>query len=106
MYFIKGLPKNVKQHDSIMVVVDKLSKGTHFISIKYTYKVVNIDDIFMKMFFRLPKVVISDRDVKFTGNFLKSLFKGPGTQINFSITYQLQTDRHIEIVNEILEEML
>jgi hypothetical protein len=29
--FIKKLPRIVKQHDSIMVVVDKLTKATHFI---------------------------------------------------------------------------
>ena len=48
MDFITGLPNNFKQHESIMVVVDKLSKETHFISVKYTYKDVNIADIFMK----------------------------------------------------------
>ena len=48
MDFITGLPKNVKQHDSIMVVVDKLSKVVHFIPLKSTYKGVNIVDIFMK----------------------------------------------------------
>jgi len=42
MDFITGLPKNKKQHDSIMVVVDKLSKYAHFIPIKSTYKVVHI----------------------------------------------------------------
>ena len=34
MDFITGLPKNVKQHDSIMAVIDKLSKETHFILVK------------------------------------------------------------------------
>ena len=48
MDFITGLPNNFRQHDSIMVVVEKLSKATHFIPLKYTYKVVNIVDIFMK----------------------------------------------------------
>jgi hypothetical protein len=38
MDFITGLPKTVRQHDAIMVVVDKLSKVTHFIPIKSTYK--------------------------------------------------------------------
>ena len=82
MDFITGIPKNFKQHDSIMVVVDKLSKTIHFILVKSTYKVVNIVDIFIKKIFGLhglPKVIISDRDVKFTGIFSKDLFKGLGT---------------------------
>ena len=61
-----------------MVVVDKLSKETHFIPIKTTYKDTNIADIFLKQIFRLhgiPKVIISDRDPKFIGNFWRYLFK-------------------------------
>jgi hypothetical protein len=42
MDFITGFPKTQKQHDSIMVVVDKLSKSAHFIPVKSTYKVVHI----------------------------------------------------------------
>ena len=48
MDFITGLPHNLRQHDSIMVVVEKLSKVTHFIPVKSTHKAVNITDIFMK----------------------------------------------------------
>ena len=48
MDFIIGLPRTEKLNDSIMVVVDKLSKETHFIPVKSTYKYVNIVDIFMK----------------------------------------------------------
>ena len=64
-----------------MVVVDKLGRETHFIPIKTTYKAANIVDIFMKEILRLheiPKIIISDRDPKFTSNFWKSLFKGIG----------------------------
>ena len=35
--FVTGLPKNQKQNDSIIVVVDKLSKEAHFIPIKKNY---------------------------------------------------------------------
>ena len=48
MDFITGLPRTKKHNDSIMVVVDKLSKETHFIPVKSTYKVVNIADVFLK----------------------------------------------------------
>jgi hypothetical protein len=41
MDFITGLPRSSKQNDSIMVVVDKLSKETHFIPMKSTYKDIN-----------------------------------------------------------------
>ena len=82
MDFIMELPNNFRQHHSIMVVVEKLSKAAHFIPVKSTYKAVNIADIFMKEIFKLhgiPKVIVSDRRAKFTGNFSKALFKGLGT---------------------------
>ena len=68
--FIIGLPKNQNQDDSIMVVVDKLSKATHFIPVKTTHKATNIVEIFIKQIFRLhgiPKVLIFDKDSKLTG---------------------------------------
>ena len=49
--FITGFPLTQKQHDSIMVVVDKLSKYAHFILVKSTYKVVNVAEIFLKEIF-------------------------------------------------------
>ena len=49
--FIIGLPRNQNQNDSIMVVVDKLSKEAHFIPVKTTYKDANIADIFLKNIF-------------------------------------------------------
>ena len=36
MDFIIGFPRTSKQHDSIMVVVDRLSKVDDFIVVKYT----------------------------------------------------------------------
>lgn len=90
-----GLPKTRRSNDSIMVVVDKLSKAAHFIPVQSTYKAVQIAHIFMKNVFKLhglPKTIISDRDVKFTSAFWKELFTELGTQLNFSTAYHPQTD--------------
>ena len=67
--FIIGLPMTMRQHDSIMVVVENLTKETHFILVNSTYKADSIAKIFMKEIFKLhgfPKAIVSDRDVKFT----------------------------------------
>ena len=82
-----------------MVVVDKLSKATHFIPIKTTYKAANIADNFIFRLHGIPKVIISDRDPKFTSNFWKSLFKGLNTTLNFSTSFHPQTDGQTERVN-------
>ena len=75
--FITGLLMTWRQHDSIMVVVDKLTKATHFIPVKSTHKTDDIAKIFMKEIFKLhglPKAIVSDRDVKFTFQFLERFF--------------------------------
>ena len=46
--FITCLPKIQKQNDSIMVVIDKISKYAHYILVKSTFKAINIAKIFMK----------------------------------------------------------
>ena len=55
-----------------MVVVDKLTKVTHFIPVKKIHKVANIAEIYMKEVVRLhgvPKEIVSDRYSKFTSKF-------------------------------------
>jgi hypothetical protein len=48
MDFITGFPRTSKQHDSIMVVVEKLTKAAHFIPLKSTHKATDVADIFLK----------------------------------------------------------
>jgi hypothetical protein len=48
MDFITGLPRTSKQHDSIMVVVDKLTKSAHFIPLKTTHRATYVANIFLK----------------------------------------------------------
>jgi hypothetical protein len=70
--------------------VDKLTKAAHFISVKITHKEANIDDIYMIEIARLhgiPKIIVFDKDPKFTSNFWKGLFNEFGTNLNFSTSY-------------------
>jgi hypothetical protein len=109
MDFITRLPKSTKKNDAIMVVVEKLSKSTHFVPVKSTCKAIDIANIFTKKIFRLhgmPREIISDRDTKFTSSFWKSLMAGFETKLLFSTTYHPQTNGQKERVNQILEEML
>jgi hypothetical protein len=46
--FIAKFPRTTRQHDSIMVMVDKLTKAPHFIPMKVTHKAINIAKINMK----------------------------------------------------------
>jgi len=53
MHLITRITKTSKQHDVIMVVVDKLSKEDHFIAIKSTHKSIEMNQIFMREISRL-----------------------------------------------------
>ena len=67
MGFIIGFSRKLKKHDSIVIVVDRLSKITHFIVEKYTNSVSEVAHIFMTKIVRLhsvPKKIISDKDAK------------------------------------------
>lgn len=91
-----------------MVVVDKLTKVTHFTPAKSTYKAINITEIFMKEIFRhgIPKTMITNKDTKFTSIFWKSLFSGLDTKLNFTSAYHPLIDGKIEWVNGVLKDML
>ncbi len=82
MDFFIGLTRTSKQHDSNMVLVDRLSKVTHFIAVKSTNSANEVAHIFIKEIVRLqglPMKIILDGDAKFTSKFWKDLFAGLGT---------------------------
>jgi len=102
MDFITFLLKIVRQHDSIMVVVDILKKVTHFILVKSTFSTSDVAQVFIKDVLRLhdvPKNIVSDGDAKFTSKFWKELFVGLSIELDFSIDYQPRIDGHTERVN-------
>jgi hypothetical protein len=109
MDFIVGLPKTQSGYDSIWVIVDHLSKVTHFISVKTTYKGSKLAELFIARIMCLhgvPKKVVSDRGTQFTSKFYEKLHESMDTKLNFSSAYHPQTDGQTERVNQILEDML
>jgi hypothetical protein len=109
MDFITKLPRTSKKHDAIMVVVEKITKASHFIPMKVTHKETNVFDIYMREVARLhgiPKTIMSNRDTKFTSKFWKGLFKGFGTNLNFIISYHPESDGKTKRVNQVIEDML
>ena len=77
-------------------LVDPISlQFFHFIPLKTTHKATNVVDIFMREIAQLhgvPKTIVSDRDPKFTSKLWKGLFKGFGTNLNFSTSYHPKSD--------------
>ena len=109
MDFITGLPTVQGGYDSIMVVVDMLTKVSHLILVKTSYTASDVARVFVKEIYRihgLPKRIVSDRDAKFTSKFWTSLFQAIGTQLCFSTAYHPQTDGQTKRVNQVIEDIL
>ncbi|KAI3515911.1 hypothetical protein L1887_14816 [Cichorium endivia] len=108
MDFITKLPKAAGRLDTIWVIVDRLTKSTHFLSIKETDKMGNLTRIYVQEIVRLPVVpisIISDRDNRFTSRFWQSLQKYLRTRLDMSTTYHPQIDGQSERTIQTLEDM-
>ena len=71
MDFITGLPKSDGK-SVIMVVVERLTKYAHFCALSHPFKASTVSTAFMETIQKLhgnPKIIVSDRDPIFTGNF-------------------------------------
>jgi hypothetical protein len=88
--FRTKFPWKKRQHDSIIIVVYKLTKAPHFVPVKMTHRTTNILEICMSEIARLhgiPKAIVSEKNTKFTSILWRVLFKGFDTNMNFSTTY-------------------
>ena len=56
MDFIVGLPLTYPRHNGMMVVVEKLTKIPHFIPIRDTYDVIDVERVFINEIVRLHGV--------------------------------------------------
>nr|GEU47631.1 putative reverse transcriptase domain-containing protein [Tanacetum cinerariifolium] len=83
MDFVSKLPKTSSGHDTIWVIVDRLTKSTHFIPTKST-----------------------DSMETLTRLFWQSLQNALGTQLDMSTAYHPETDGQSERTIQTLEDML
>jgi hypothetical protein len=108
MDFIIGLPKS-KGKSVIMVIVDRLTKYTHFFALSHPFKASTVATALMETFQKVhgsPNIIVIDKDPIFTGHFWIELFSCLGTQLAHSSSYHPQSDGQTEIVNKCLEGYL
>ncbi|KAL0325067.1 UNVERIFIED_CONTAM: Transposon Tf2-11 polyprotein [Sesamum radiatum] len=76
MDFIVGLPRTFRKHDAIWVVMDRLTKSAHFLSIRQNDSLDKLVELYISEIVRLhgiPTSIVSDRDPRFTYHFWGSL---------------------------------
>ena len=90
MDFVSGLPKTTARHDSVWVIVDRLTKSAHFLPIKTTHTVDKLAELYIKEIVRLhgvPSSIVFYRDTRFTSRFWKRLQENLGTRLKFSTVF-------------------
>nr|GFB47846.1 reverse transcriptase domain-containing protein [Tanacetum cinerariifolium] len=99
MDFVMKLPKTSSEHDTIWVIVDRLTKSAHFIPIQETNSMETLTRLYIKEIVSqhgVPISIISNRDSHFTSRFWQSLQSALGTQLDMSTAYHPETDGQSE----------
>ena len=109
MDFVTHLPRISRKHDAVWVIVDRLTKLTHFLAMQMTFTLEEFCRLYIQEIVRLhgvPISIVSDQDPRFTAQFWKSFQKAMGTQLSMSTAFHPQTDGQLERTIHILEDML
>ncbi|KAJ0619192.1 putative nucleotidyltransferase, Ribonuclease H [Helianthus annuus] len=109
MDFITKLPTTPSGHDSIWVIVDRLTKSAHFLPIREDYKVAKLAQIYTDEIIKnhgTPRDIISDRDARFTSRLWETFQAALGTTLNLSTAFHPQTDGQTERTIRTIEDML
>lgn len=108
MDFIVKLPESGSA-DSILVVVDRLTKMSHFIPCRETTDAPELAELFLHNIFRLhglPRDIVSDRGSAFVSKFWRNLLKRLNIDTKLSTAFHPETDGQTERVNQCLEQYL
>ena len=109
MDFMIGMPKTIKKHDSVWVIIDRLTKAAHFLAIKATFTFEQLANLYIKEIVRLlgvPLSIMLDRGTKFVSDFWHSFQRAMGTELRLSTAFHPQTDGQSERTIQTLEDML
>jgi len=95
MDFVTSLPNTPRGNDAICLIVDRLTKSTHFIPININFPVAQLAEIYIREIVKLhgvPSSIVSDRDPRFTSRFWKSLQEALGSKLRLSSAFHPQTN--------------
>nr|GEX23492.1 putative reverse transcriptase domain-containing protein [Tanacetum cinerariifolium] len=109
MDFVTKLPRTSKGHDTIWVIVDRLTKSVHFIPTRETESIDTLTWLYIKEIISrhgVPISILSDCDSHFTSRFWKSLQNALGTHLDISTAYHPETDGQSERTIQTLKDMI
>ncbi|GKC11607.1 putative reverse transcriptase domain-containing protein [Tanacetum coccineum] len=109
MNFVTKLPRTSSGHDTIWVIVDRLTKSANFLPMREDYKMERLARLYLNEIVArhgVPISIISDCDSHFTSRFWQSMQEALGTHLDMSTAYHPQTDGQSERTIQTLEDML
>jgi len=104
--FVVELPL-FSEHDTVMTVVDSVSKRAHFIPMHMIVIAEGAARLFLHQVWKLhglPKCVISDYGPQFIACFTKELYYLLGIKLVSSTAWHPQTNRQTEHINQELDQ--
>ena len=93
--FVTALPRSLKGNNAVWVIIDRLTKSTHFLPFRVCQSTEVLADKYIKEIVRLHGVsvsIVSDRDTRFRSHFWESLQENLGTHLKFSTSYHPQNE--------------
>jgi len=108
MNFIEKLPSS-SRFDTILVIVDQLTKQTIFIPADDTITSTDLAYLFVLHMFSkhsIPSHVTSNRGLEFVSNFFRSLGTALDMHLHFTSGYHPKGDRQTKCTNQTLEQYL
>ncbi|GJS03835.1 hypothetical protein Tco_0320343 [Tanacetum coccineum] len=109
MDFVTKLPRTSSGHDTIWVIVDRLTKSAHFLPMREDYKMDRLARLYLNENVArhgVPLSIIFDRDSRFTSRFWQTIQEALGTKLDMSTAYHPQIDSQSERTIQTLEDML
>ena len=90
MDFVTGLPRSLRGHDTVWVIVDRLTKSAHFLAIHLSNSAEDLGVIYVREIVRLhgvPVSIVLDRDPRFTSLFWKGMQPALGSDLRLSTAF-------------------
>ena len=109
MDFMTHLPQTLRRHDEVWVIIDRLTKSAHFLTVQMTFTLEEFYLLYIREIVRLhgvPVSIVSERDPRFTAHFWKSFQKALGTRLAMNTAFHPQIDGQLKRTIHVLEDML